>query len=265
MLSLKKLVLGDKARIAVSLILYAVFFAVIVEKIATADNYSPVIIYSIFLIFLVFAVLNEFLRFNYILAVELLQKRCNPDKALEKVDLVKKYDLFKGYRPQLAVLEAMIYTDKNEPNKVIDLIEDKESRLFSTNSMRVQGYYYLFKSYVLLNNKKHVKRCFKSLNEYKESLGKSGKKAVGRSIWDVINGDYYLTMGRPDEALEAYNNANTAEMTKRDLAHYYLSKAKLAESQNNPEEKEKNCIKALELAPDMGCVIDYAKAAGLMH
>lgn len=265
MLSLKKLVLGDKARIVVSLILYAVFFGVAVDKIVTADNYSPVVIYSVFLIFLVFAVLNEFLRFNYILAVELLQKKCNPDKALEKVNLIRKYDLFKGYRPQLAVLEAMIYTDKNEPNKVIDLIEDRESRLFSTNSMRVQGYYYLFKSYMLLNNKKHIKRCFKSLSEYKESLNKPGKKTAGRSIWDVINGDYYLIMGRLDEASAAYDKAKTSEMTKRDLAHYYLSRAKLAESLNNPEEQEKNCIKALELAPDMGCVIDYARAAGLMH
>ena len=74
MFSLRKLVFGDRTRVVVSLVLYAVFFAVVVEKIVTAEDYSPVVIYSIFLIFLVAAVLNELLRFNYIQAVDLLQK-----------------------------------------------------------------------------------------------------------------------------------------------------------------------------------------------
>ena len=96
MFSLRKLVFGDRTRVVVSLILYAVFFAVIVEKIVTAEDYSPVVIYSIFLIFLVAAVLNELLRFNYIQAVDLLQESCEPDRAREKLDLIRKYDIIKG-------------------------------------------------------------------------------------------------------------------------------------------------------------------------
>lgn len=265
MFSVKKLVFGDKARIVVSLILYAVFFALIVEKITTADDYSPIVIYSIFLLFLIAAVLNEFLRYQYILAVDLLQKRCDPEKAMEKVNLIKRYDIFKGYRPQLAVLEAMVHTDRNEPDKVIDLVDNRESKLFSTSSMRAQAYYYLFKSYILLRDKKNIKRCFNSLKEYKESINKPGKKTVGRSIWEVINGDYFLAMGKTDDASDAYEKANTAEMTNRDLAHFYLSRAKLADIQNSPEERDKYCISALKLAPGMGCVNDYALSIGVDH
>lgn len=262
MFSLRKLVFGDRTRVVVSLVLYAVFFAVVVEKIVTAEDYSPVVIYSIFLVFLAAAVLNELLRFNYIQAVDLLQKSCDPARAREKVDLIRKYDIIKGYRPQLAVLEAMISTDNNAPQEVIDLIENREGKLFSTESMRAQGYYHLFKSYVLLRDKKNVKRCYKLLKDYKESFKKPAKRPVGRSVWEVIDGDYYLAMGNYDQAAEAYDKANIADMTNRDLAHYYLSKAKLAESQNDPAEMRRNIDRAMELAPQMGCILDFAESVG---
>ena len=84
--------------------------------------------------------------------------------------------------------------------------------MFSTESMRAQGYYHLFKSYVLLRDKKTSSGA-RSCSRIIRRASKSRRKGLGRSVWEVIDGDYYLAMGNYDQAAEAYDKANIADMT----------------------------------------------------
>ena len=132
MFKLNKLVLGEKMRMFMMAVFLVIFVVFSVQIILEEPELRLQIMYILVMLFFsFFFIISEVLRYFYQKATKYLVLDCNPDKATQAANTLKKLDIIKGYHSPLLVFYTLVYMDQGNYEQ---LEEHLKNPAFQTSS-----------------------------------------------------------------------------------------------------------------------------------
>ncbi|MBN2299995.1 MAG: hypothetical protein JXC31_02285 [Acholeplasmataceae bacterium] len=255
MFTIRKLLLNDKMR----LIMMAAFFIVFVYFsitliIAESEWINRILIIAVVVFFSFFFILSEILKYLYKKVMQKLVADCDPEESLNMANKFKKYDIIKGYKNPLLVLQTLIYMDLGDYNQLEKHIENP---VFQAGANMKLIYNYN-KFYIALNHHDfdQATEYFRLINEaYKK---KSKRKQAVKPIYslNLISADYYLYKKNMTKAEDGLRAVNPDFLNPREKTYYYISYAKFCKQKGL--QKEITYLKdAQAIGPHLAHVKNY--------
>lgn len=248
MFNIRKHAFSEKWRNIISAIIYILFVVYSVYLIIYAEEVSTKLFYACLTIILIsVTALSEYLRYLYRQAIKSLVMDCDPYKAQEIKQKLLKYDIFKAYKKTMIIFDLMVYTDLNQYDKCIELLDNNE-KFFkqSLDNLLIRNYNY-FKGYIGIDNKTKAKKY------YQDTIKLKGAKIKGSKVsplysWEEIDAVYYLCIKDIKKSKAAFANTNTKMMNNRELSHFYYDYAQLNILDNDLDAACKHLNLVLEIS-----------------
>lgn len=219
--SINKLAFNESARRIITIIMYIIFALFTISKLIHESSLAGKVCYLfILLIFLGIAGWAEYLRHLYHKMIYSLSMECDPVKAKNYYNDLKKKDFFKSYKQTLIVFDTLYYQDLNEPEKAIKVLEENTKMFKSTLDYLLIRNYTYFISYHQLNNHTKVKKY------YPEVMKMQNKKIKGNKVsalynWTLIEAIYLYDIKDYKKSVQTFKNVNTKNLNQREMALYY--------------------------------------------
>lgn len=248
MFNIRKHAFSEKWRNIISAIIYILFVIYSIYLIMHTEEFSSKLFYTCLTVILISVVaLSEYLRILYRQAIKTLVMDCDPYKAQEIEQKLLKYDIFKAYKKTMIIFDLMVYTDLNQYDKCIELLDNNE-KFFkqSLDNLLIRNYNY-FKGYIGLDNKTKAKKY------YQDTIKLKGAKIKGSKIsplysWEEIDAVYYLCIKDIKKSKAAFANTNTQMMNHRELSHFYFDYAQLNLLDNDYDAACEHLNRVLEIS-----------------
>jgi hypothetical protein len=212
----------EQGQLSLNILLYVLFVYFTLDLALKQEKAFDAIMYILLLVFFIsFALLHEYLTFVFKKSIYALTVSANAEEAINEIQSLIKYDVFKSYAVSIFMFKCLAYLDQNQPNKVLELTQtDKLPK--SSRDVVLMKNYAIFRAYVLLNNKTKMKKAYKDLIELK-NIKIKGKKLSPLFSWDDIEAEYEWMMGDNKKALSHLAKSNVNVMNQREKAqHYFL-------------------------------------------
>lgn len=227
MFNIRKHAFSEKWRNIISAIIYILFVIYSAYLIIHSEELSTKLFYACLTIILIsVTALSEYLRLLYRKTIKTLVMDCDPYEAMELKQKLLKYDIFKAYKKTMIIFDLMVYTDLNQYDKCIELLDNNE-KFFkqSLDNLLIRNYNY-FKGYIGIDNKTKAKKY------YQDTIKLKGAKIKGSKLsplysWDEIDAVYYFCIKDIKKSKAAFANTNTQMMNNRELSHFYYDYAQL--------------------------------------
>lgn len=255
MFRLNKLVLGEKMRLFMMAVFLVIFVVFSVQIIMEEQELRIQIMYAVVMLFFsFFFIISEVLRFFYQKATKHLVIDCNPDKAIEAANMLKKLDIIKGYHNPLLVFYTLIYMDQGDDVKLEEHL--KNPTFQTSSSLKLVYNYNMF--YIAIHQKDLDKATeyFKLINDaYKI---KTKRKYAARPVYSLsmVSADFYLLKGNMNKAHDFLKNVAPSSLNQRELTYYYIAFAKFYAAEKN--QKESVFLQdAREIGPELAHVKNY--------
>lgn len=249
--------LSEPARKYVMYIIYIIFTIYTGSKLINEPSAEGKVAYLILLsLFLGMVLWAEHLRYLYQHMISSLTMECDSAKAKKYYNLLKKKDFLKNYKKPLYIFDTLYYQDLNQPDKCIEILENKDNMFRSSlDYLLIRNYTYFYSNY-----RKGVRSQIKKY--YEEVTKVKGAKVKGTKVnplysWELIDAIYYLSMKDYKKSLSNFKKVYIENFNQRELAQYYLAfgEAYIA------IQDIKNARKMLENAIDSGNQLTYKKEA----
>lgn len=235
-------------KVAFNCIIYAIFFAYMIQQIITTEDPSL----RLFVIFLtvVFggsAVLYEYLRYNFDVATQNLIFWGDPEKALTMVDRVSKLDILKTFSTSIDIMHMLAYVDLrrfDDLKKYIAGLTDEKRQVYD---VLIVLRYAQMVMYGETGETEKMENAYRQLNAMRDRKVK-GKRMKGSLFfnWDLMAGLRRFYQGSSMEALTKLKEVDTENMNFRERMQLYMTQARicakvgrLGELKNHIEELDK--------------------------
>lgn len=248
MFNIRKHAFSEKGRNIITAFIYIFFVIYSIYLIIQAEQLSSKLFYACLTIILMsVAALSEYLRYLYRQAIKTLVMECDPYKAQEIEQKLLKYDIFKAYKKTMIIFDLMVYTDLNQYDKCIELLDHNE-KFFkqSLDNLLIRNYNY-FKGYIGIDNKTKAKKYYQDIIKLKGAKIK-GSKVSPLYSWEEIDAVYYLCIKDIKKSKAAFANTNTKMMNNRELSHFYYDYAQLNLLDNDLEAAHEHLKLVLEIS-----------------
>jgi len=255
MFTLRKLILGDKMRIFMMIVLFIVFvFFSTKFALEQTEWINRIMIIIIAVFFSFFFLLSEILKFFYKQATKRLVLDCNPEAALEIAAKLKKYDIIKGYKHPLLIFHTLVYMDQGD----YESLEKHISNPHFQTSANLKLVYNFNQFYLSLYH-----QDFEKATEYFRLITiaykvKTKRRYAVKPIYSLsqISADYYLYKQNMTKAEDGLRNINPNYLNPREKSYYYISYARFCKLKGL--QKEAVYLKdAQEIAPNLAHVKNY--------
>ena len=230
---------GEIIRLAINIIAFVIFLVFGIQQInASSDSAGKTMLFILIFPFLFFAAWYELVRYIHRQAIFALNFECDPDKARAIMEKCKKLDFFNGYKNPNVIFDLLYYTDKQDSEVLINLINKHEKSLLKRSLDMLLVYNYSMFTYNrLINNKTQCRKHHQGMVELKD------RKIKGKSIsplynWEVLDAELHLVNQDFKKAYASLNNANISRMNVREQSYYYFYRLR-CELQLNQAKKAK--------------------------
>lgn len=251
-----RLTKAEKLRRLLASIFYVAYTVAMFYCLINSTSSDDRLLYSGLLIFVPFGVLYEFIRFFFSKANNALNEQCDTELAKKYLKLVKRFNLFKSYRAQLAYLEGFILLDDDKPE---DAREHIISRLGSKNTtnriMDFQYNYILFSCCAALKDKHNIGEYFIAIKKTIDMKERPGNDLI--SLGNLICGVYGLVLKNDREAADSFQKVKPENLSTRERARYYFYSAQLYARYSDKNKMEDNYNKAIVIAPEMKLIVNH--------
>lgn len=255
MFTLRKLLLGEKTRLFMMVVIFIVFIVFSVSIIIEEPELSNQILYSIvMLFFLFFFLLSEILKFLFQKGTKLLIMDCQPDLAYSWIQKLKKFDIIKGYANSILVFETLYYRDKGESEQLKQLLENPQFQ----RSASLKLVHHVNQFYLLLqaNDMEKAAQLHKEITDM--YMKKTKRRYAVRPVYSLsqIHADYYLAKGNLTKAYDALRSIKKETLNFREQTYYYISFANYYKLKDNSR-AELMIDAAKALGPELAHVKSY--------
>ncbi len=214
---------GEVLRLIINILIYILFLVFGIQQIsATAEIPAKVILSVLIFTFLFFAIWYEWVRTVHRLAIYTLNFECDPDKARPIMERCRKIDFLHGYRHPNVVFDLLYYTDKQDAQALITLVNTYEKSLLKRSLDMLLVYNYSMFAYNrMISNKTQCRKFHQKMVELKDRKIK-GKRISPLYNWEVLDAELHLVNQDFKKAYASLNNVNTRLMNPRELSYYYF-------------------------------------------
>lgn len=224
MFTLRTLILSERMRSFMMIVILVVFIGFGVNIIAAEKNLVTQIMYVIFLSFFTFFfVISESLRFIHRKATYYLAMKVDFDKSILWLKRLEKFDIIKGYQQAILVFYTLYYRDTGQ---FALLKTHLEHPLFQRSaSLRL---IYKINSYYLAIEEKDdalVTSLYKEIRDI--YLIKQKKKNTPRFVFDInqLSADFYLFKNNPSKTHDALKAILLDKLNPREQSYYFITYA----------------------------------------
>ncbi len=255
MFTLKKLLLGEKTRLFMMVVIFIVFIVFTTRIILQEPKVLNQILYFVIMgFFAFFFVLSEVLRFMYQKGIEQLVIKCDPESALTLMNKLRKIDIIKGYQQSMLVFMSLYYRDLGMYDELNTLINDAIfERSASLKLVKKVNQFYLS---LQKDDLESATKLNKEINDI--YLVKTKKRYSARPVYSLnqLNADFFLAKNNLSKAHDALRDINEQSLNPREKTYYYISYAKYY--QLKKQNKEELMVKqARELGQHLAHVKNY--------
>lgn len=245
----------EQTALIINTALYVIFTIYTINYMTTLTDLFTIILISILLTFFIGSmILKEILNFWFQKAIYQLTTECDPLTALQTMEKVKKWDLYKGYTISYVAFCSLVYIDTENTQAIFDLFAEGNKLTKSGKDMILIKNYSLYKAYVILNNKTQMKKAYAELIKLKAISGK--KRGVSPLYaWFDIEGEYALLTGDIKEASSIFSKADIKALNTRERAHHYYLVAQVESEKDNLEEAKSYLNQVTKLANKMAIAL----------
>lgn len=255
MFTLRKLLLGEKTRLFMMVVIFIVFIVFSVSIIREETELRNQILYGIvMLFFLFFFVLSEILKLLFQKGTKVLIMDCKPDVAYGWMQKLKKFDIIKGYANSILVFESLYYRDKGDTEGLKQLLDHPQFQ--RSASLRLVHRVNLFYLALQDNDMEKAASLHKEITDM--YLVRTKKRYAARPVYSLsqIHADYYIAKGNLTKAYDALRNIKKETLNHREQTYYYMSFAKYYKLKDNSR-FELMVNEAKALGPELAHVKSY--------
>lgn len=255
MFTLRKLLLGEKTRLFMMVVIFIVFIVFSVSIILEETELRNQILYGVvMLFFLFFFVLSEILKLLFHKGTKVLIMDCNPDSAYGWIQKLKKFDIIKGYANSILVFESLYYRDKGDIESLKKLLDNPQfQRSASLKLVHRVNFFYI------ALQEKDMEKATALHKEITDMYMKRTKKRYAvRPVYSLsqIHADFYIAKGNLTKAYDALRNIHKETLNHREQTYYYISFANYYTLKDHAK-AELMIEAARKLGPDLAHVKSY--------
>ncbi len=195
-------------------------------------------------------ILKEVLNFLFQKAIYQLTVECDPFLGFETINLVRKWDLLKGYTISYVAFSSLVYIDTDNAQAILELFAPDNKLTKTGKDMILIKYYSIYKAYVILNNKTQMKKAYAELIKLKTFTAK-GKKLSPLYAWFDIEAEYAFLTNDFKEASGILSKANITALNLRERAHHFYLCALVETEKGNIDEAKTMLTDVVAIANKM--------------
>jgi hypothetical protein len=237
-------------------VFFIVFLIFTIQFIIDQETLLNIILSIIFFSFLSFIfVLSEILRFFYRKATKALIMYLDNDQAIRSIQLVKKFDILKGYRNSILVFYTLIYLDQGNYESLEDHIE---TPIFQTSSSL--KLVYIYNKFYIAIQKNNMKEATELFHQISSAYSKKNKRRKApKTVYSLnhIAADYYLFKGNLTKAEQNLKTVDENYLNPREKSYFYVSFAKFYRQKNNQQKEQFYLQKAKDISESIYHVKHY--------
>jgi hypothetical protein len=222
MFTLRKLLLGEKTRLFMMVVIFIVFIVFSISIILEESDLGTQILYIVVMVFfLFFFVLSELLKLLFQKGTKLLVIECKPEQAYQWIQKLKKFDIIKGYANSILVFETLFYRDQGDRENLKKLLEDPQFQ----RSSSLKLVYKVNMFYLAIEDKDMEKAASLHKEITDMYLIKTKRRYAARPVYSLsqIHADYYIAKGNLTKAYDALRNIKKETLNNREQTYYYVS------------------------------------------
>lgn len=251
---LRKLVFKEGTRRVVSVGIYVFFFGFVIYSALNSRDSAALPVYGLFVVFLLFAALDEYLRYQYSRAAALVAEKCQPAQAIGRLEKMQKFDIIKGYRTKILFLKQLALLDSGRPEAALQLAEENMPLFTRKPANAIMLNYLVFCACYQSGQWMRAKETYQLLTQIP---GDAFAKAVPFCHPPLLKAQSLLMGAKAEEALELLQSRPPQGYSNREQAYYYLAAAKASRILHKYEEERDLYAKAAQAAPGMQPVAAY--------
>lgn len=250
-----RLTRAEKIRRLLVSIFYFASAAAMLYCFLNSTSTDDKLLYSGLLLFVVFGVFYEFIRYFYSRTSYSLNEQCDTVLAGKYLKYLKSLNIFGSYKAQIAYLEGIIMLDDDRPEEAREFIISRLGNMNASNRiMDFQFNYLLFSCCVALKDKRNIGEYYNTLKRIFSMKERPGSKFL--SLWNFINGVYGLVSGNDAQAAESFQKVKPEDLSMRERARYYFYSSELNARRSDKGKMDECYNKAYALAPRMKLIIN---------
>lgn len=256
MFTFRKLLLGEKMRLFMMVVLFVVFVVFSTQFVLNQETITDIILSIVFLSFVsFFFVLSEVLRYYYRLSTKALIVKCDPKLAEHYINIIKKIDIIKGYKNSILVFYTLMYLDQGKYDELDKHIDQPG---FQTSaSLKLVYHYNKFYIAVHQNDLESASSYFKLIQQaYSKNTKKRKTPKTVYSI-NLITADYYLLKVNLNKAEQNIKVIDENYLNLREKTYLYISYAKLYKMKNASQKEQQYLNQAKDISEELYHVKHY--------
>jgi tetratricopeptide (TPR) repeat protein len=223
----------ERTNFYLNVIVLTIFIGYSISLMFEQSEFIGVVFFLIILVFFAGSmILKETLNFFFQKAIYQLTFECDPITAQQTINIVKKWDIFKGYNVPYVAFSSLVYIDTENAQAILDLFSEGNKLTKIGKDMILIKNYSLYKAFVILNNKTQIKKAYADLIKLKDFTHK-GKKLSPLYAWFDIEAEYALLTNDSKEAFSILSKANTKALNLREQAHHLFLYANVETERGN--------------------------------
>ena len=177
--------LSEPARKYIMYIIYIIFTLYTFYKLINEPTVVGKVSYSLLLLlFMGIALWAEYLRYLYQHMISSLTMDCNPSKAKQYYNTLKKKDYFKSYHNPLLIFDTLYYQDIDQIDTCMTIVNEHEKMFRSSLDYLLIRNYTYFYSYYRKNNRTQVKKYYPEVTKIK-GVKVKGTKVNPLYSWEI--------------------------------------------------------------------------------
>ncbi len=257
MFTFRSLILSERMRSFMMVVILVVFVGFGIQIIMNESNLTTQIFYVVFLSFFTFFfVISEVLRFMHRKMIYAMNILVNHEKALYWLNLIKKFDLIKEYQQTHFVFQTLYFRDLGEFENLKTLLTHPIFQRSSSLKLieKVNRFYIAIES----NIESDVHALYKEI--YDAYFVKTKKNRTPRYVYDIhqISADYYIYKKNASKAHDELKAVLLDRLNPREQTYYYVSYARYSQL----KQKDTDLVylnKAKAIAPHVHHVQAYTR------
>lgn len=204
-------------KVVFNILIYLAFFAYVLYLIIQASHISTKILYSLILIIVLGTCLYyEYLKQLYHKTVGILINDCDPIKARHSSELLRKRDLFNGFKGSLTIFNVLLLMDEGKYDECRKyLIDNDKFFRASIDNIFIKFHTELQLAW-LLDNPSLGESAMTGLNKIRNT---NQKKYSPLFSWDEIDGLNCYIKSRYSKALSYLNHVDASKLNAREQTY----------------------------------------------
>ncbi len=216
--------LKQKIFMILTFVFYVAFLFMIINVIR---NYKGDVADTAFIVIgviaLGFGILNEYLKLQYNEALWYLNFKLDPDKASDIYNNLCKKDIFGLYKKDRSLFDVMVYLEKNDPNKVLEIIKSDEKKFNSNVETLLIRLYYEMRAHLLLGHTKKINEIYMDVQNIEKM-----KRKPKIFQYDEFHAMKQLALNNKGNAYEYFKKVNMENMNPKEQKYILENLIKLA-------------------------------------